>query len=65
MLCPSIGAPDNGAIDCSGSCMGDTCTVTCDPGYELSGSATRTCQDDGSWSGTEAVCVIGEILPWK
>jgi len=45
--------------------MGDTCTVRCDPGHELSGSATRTCQDDGSWSGTEAVCVIGEMLPWK
>ena len=29
---------------------GDTCSFTCNTGYELTGSDTRTCQSDGSWS---------------
>ena len=48
-------------ISCTGNGLGDTCTVTCDDGFDLSGSETRTCQDDGSWSGTEAVCAQGII----
>ena len=32
---------------------GDTCSVTCNTGYELTGSDTRTCQSDGSWSGND------------
>ena len=35
---------------------GDTCSFTCNTGYELTGSDTRTCQSDGNWSGTEALC---------
>ena len=37
----------------------DTCSFTCNTGYELTGSDTRTCQSDGSWSGTENVCKKG------
>ena len=32
---------------------GDTCSFTCNTGYELTGSDTRTCQSDGSWSGSD------------
>ena len=35
---------------------GDTCTFTCDTGYELTGSDTRTCQSNGSWSGSDVMC---------
>ena len=35
---------------------GDTCNFTCNTGYELTGSDTRTCQSDGSWSGSDDVC---------
>jgi len=38
---------------------GDTCSFTCDTGYELSGSDTRTCLGDSSWSGDEAMCIRG------
>ncbi|XP_065899809.1 uncharacterized protein [Dysidea avara] len=35
---------------------GDTCSFTCNTGYELTGSDTRTCQSDGNWSGSDDVC---------
>jgi len=57
--CPSLTAPDNGMIQCSGSFVDDICVFTCDDGFQLNGSGTRTCQDDGTWSGTEAVCTEG------
>ena len=38
---------------------GDTCSFTCNTGYELTGSGTRTCQGDGSWSGSDNVCRRG------
>ena len=37
----------------------DTCSFTCNTGYELTGSDTRTCQSDGSWSGSETSCIRG------
>ena len=59
--CPSLSNPSNGMISCS---LGDdefpsyedTCNFTCDTGYVLTGSDTRTCQSDGSWSGSIAMC---------
>ena len=40
---------------------GDTCSFTCNTGYELTGSDIRTCQSDGSWSGIDAVCRRGNV----
>ena len=37
----------------------DTCNFTCNTGYELSGSVSRTCQSDGNWSGTVTICERG------
>jgi len=62
--CPSLTDPNNGVITCS---LGedrvpsfeDTCSFTCSTGYELTGSDTRTCQSDGSWSETDDVCRRG------
>ncbi|XP_065899288.1 uncharacterized protein [Dysidea avara] len=61
VACPSLTDPNNGTITCS---LGDdripsyedTCNFTCNTGYELTGSDTRTCQSDGSWSGNETIC---------
>ena len=57
--------PINGAINCSlggdgVSSYEDTCSFTCNTGYELTGSDTRTCQSDGSWSGSQVSCIIME-----
>ena len=60
--CIPLDGPDNGVIDCTGSVYGDTCAFTCDDGYELTGSDTRTCQSDGNWNGTEAECEQGNII---
>ena len=63
--CSSLNDPNNGTISCSLGDDGvpsyeDTCSYTCNTGYELTGSDTRTCQSDGSWSGSDAMCSRGE-----
>ena len=63
--CDNLSTPANGEItSCSSGRvrMGyeeDTCSFTCNTGYELTGSDTRTCQSDGSWSGSDDVCRRG------
>ena len=65
--CPPLDDPINGMINCS---LGDdevpsyedTCYFICNTGYELTGSDTRTCQSDGSWSGNSAMCSRGEYV---
>ena len=56
----------NGSINCSLRDDGvpsyeETCSFTCNTGYELTGSDTRTCQSDGSWSGSDVVCGRGNV----
>ena len=63
--CADLSAPANGEItSCSSGTVGvgyegDTCSFTCNTGYELTGSDTRTCQSDGSWSGIGTTCTDG------
>ena len=62
-ICPPLTNPSNGIINCSlgddGLPYEDTCSFACNTGYELTGSDTRTCQSDGTWSGSESVCTRG------
>ena len=56
----------NGAIDCSLGddgipSYGDTCSFTCETGFKLTGSDTRTCQSNGNWSGNTAICKEGYL----
>jgi len=65
--CPSLTDPNNGVMTCSLGDDGvtsykDTCSFTCNTGYKLSSSDTRTCQSDGSWSGSKTICSEGEIF---
>ena len=39
----------------------DTCSFTCNTGYELTGSQTRMCQSNGGWSGSNATCRRGNL----
>jgi len=63
--CEPLTAPDNGMISCVGNMFGDTCTITCDAGYELSGNETRTCQSDQIWSGIDTTCAAGNFYTLK
>ena len=55
--CGDPGTPANGERVGSEFTYGKTITYDCDPGYQISGSRSRTCQLDGSWSGSVATCV--------
>jgi len=64
VLCPLLADPDNGMINCSlgddgVSSYEDTCSFTCNTGYELTSNDTRSCQSNGSWSGSNDVCRRG------
>jgi len=59
--CPQLTDPSNGMVDCSLADDGtpsyeDTCSFTCNTGYQLNGSATRTCESNGRWSGSDTMC---------
>ena len=63
--CPGLNEAINGTISCSLEDDGiptyeDTCSFTCNTGYELTGSSERTCQSNGSWSGSDIVCRRGK-----
>ena len=62
--CPSLSDPSNGVISCSLGDDGvasyeDTCSYICNTGYELTGSNSRNCQSDGTWSGSDPTCGRG------
>ena len=46
-------------IVCNGNQFEDTCTTTCNPGYELTGNGITTCLSNQTWSGTEVMCIEG------
>ena len=54
--------PTNGQVDTSsGTTFGSTATYTCDTGYTLSGSQSRTCIASGKWTLPQSQC-IGKLL---
>jgi len=65
--CDNLSTPSNGEItSCSSGRVGvgyegDTCSFTCNTGYELTDSNTRICQTNGSWSGSDDVCRRGML----
>ena len=46
-----------GTLSCThGNVDGSTCSLACSTGYNVSGSAVRTCQASGNWSGSPGSC---------
>jgi len=63
VTCPMLTNPSNGMISCTGqpATPGDSCSFTCNTGYELTGSDIRTCQSDRMWNASQAVCSRGNL----
>ena len=55
-ICPDLSDPANGMVIMMGTSAWDTAIYTCDAGYELIGSTTVTCMDDGTWSDGPLMC---------
>ena len=69
MQCDILSTPSNGGVSCNSVRVGvgyegDTCSFTCNTGYELTGSDIRTCQSDGSWSGNDPECRESKYVPF-
>ena len=58
--CNPLTAPANGLVDHPQTTFMSTATYSCDTGYVVEGQATRMCQADGTWSGSEPTCRVGE-----
>ncbi|XP_062375256.1 fibulin-7 isoform X1 [Sardina pilchardus] len=56
LTCPVLEAPAHGRKFGSKYFIGHEVHFTCAPGYHLVGAGTRLCQEDGTWSGANAIC---------
>ena len=59
--CGQLVAPDNGGVTYTNNgatTYQEVATFTCDPGYDLTGDTTRTCEASGSWGGASPTCII-------
>ena len=55
--CGNLTVPMNGMVNTSsGTNSLMRATYTCNTGYTLTGEATRACQSNGTWSGSEPTC---------
>ena len=54
--CVQIYKPTNGKKYCLGYRTEDSCYFDCLPGYDLTGSKTRTCGPDKKWTGNDTKC---------
>ena len=62
VTCDELTAPANGDVNQPGNSVGTVARYTCKDGFELIGNKTRTCQEDGEWSGTDPTCKCEHIL---
>ena len=62
-MCPTLTSPANGAVSAPTKTVGSVARYSCSSGYTLSGVATRTCQSNGEWSGSQPSCQ-GESFRW-
>ncbi|XP_051906586.1 sushi domain-containing protein 2 [Hippocampus zosterae] len=56
--CGWLAPPIDGKKEGTTYLQGATVRLLCDEGFVLQGSAERTCQADGTWSGGDTLCVV-------
>ncbi len=54
--CPTPAYLNNGLVTYSGTTFTNEATYSCDYGYTLQGSTTRTCNANGGWQPSEPFC---------
>lgn len=54
--CGPLTGPNNGMVTVSDTTFMSTATYSCNPGYILMGSVTRTCEAVGNWYPLNATC---------
>ena len=57
--CPEIDSVENG-ITIPNKCLTGVCSLMCASGFRISGSKTRTCMNNGQWSGTDFSCIANK-----
>ena len=63
VTCPRLDDPVNGvASPPSRSVYQSVTNFSCNSGYTLNGSSSRTCQSDGNWDGTNTNCTGKNFL---
>ena len=62
LACTKLSDPVNGNVDISA--IGSVATYSCNDGYVLSGSDTRTCESNGEWSGSPPTCEGTHSVQW-
>lgn len=56
--CPKVSAPAYGSLlNCDSTNVGDTCYLKCPQGWDVIGDCFKVCKRDGSWSGSEVMCL--------
>ncbi len=56
VTCSGATAPANGAVSAMTATFGNTVTYSCNAGFTLTGTATATCQSDGTFTGPTPTC---------
>ena len=59
ITCPTDGVisdPENGDVSVGEITLGSVVTYSCNDSFMLTGTSTRTCQADGTWSGDDPTC---------
>ena len=54
--CGDLMNPANGEVDLNGTTPDSVATYSCDMGFRLNGTSTRTCQMSAQWSGSAPTC---------
>ena len=54
--CPTLSATDPLNVSVTDVYIGDIATYSCATGFEINGTYTRTCQNDGTWGDAEPTC---------
>ncbi|XP_052279115.1 sushi, von Willebrand factor type A, EGF and pentraxin domain-containing protein 1-like isoform X5 [Dreissena polymorpha] len=54
--CGRLMAPQHGQVSQTATSYGSTATVSCEAGYNITGSGLSTCRSDGRWNNTSQTC---------